>query len=418
MIDRPHRPAALTLLLVVWLVVGGAPVAGASGPDDVDRDHKIVATAGDPRTTVTVDGVFGDGTRDVVITPEEGPRTVLADSDASAAGATHVEGRRGGPGATEVVGAWRSGVGTAGMEPFAGAGRAMLAGVAPDGGCAVEGSRPTTLGPSDGVPRVLLLDVEDPADPRVVAVVAAPGAVPAVAVHPDGTFLYVPAGPDGATRGSLAIHSLADPAKPWPLGQVPLSAGIAASDVTVDPVGAWLYVAEQTRTQILDLSTPGSPAPLGRIADYMVRNHERVDVETVLHPGFGRRTFLTITARLGGGTGCATGTAYVYDITDDLRRAPLVIAQSDIPRLPDEPVDPTSADGCPTARIRLDGDARRLEVVWRLGARHAEDPTARLVEGERLVLVDSVPYDTTPWFQASADTCLLVGVDGRPLATA
>ena len=223
---------------------------------------------------------------------------------------------------------------------------------------------------------------------RLSGALDVPGAGSVRAVHPTGRWGYVALADLVDRRGVLQVVDLWDPDRPRLGAQVALGTGLLPRDLAISADGTTMFVTTGTHTIVVDLADPAAPTPIGRIADYMVRNHQVVTVTDVADDFFGIRRFLTITSELGGGDGCPTGTLHVYDITGDLLQGPLMVAESDLPEVGDHP----DGGACPTAAISLDRTVRRMRVTW---------------SGGDVARADWFPYDTTAAFLRTAEFCLL-----------
>lgn len=224
-----------------------------------------------------------------------------------------------------------------------------------------------------------------------------------MAADETGRFLYVAENDPDAGRGVLHVIDIADRTQPSVTHSIQLAYGAPLKDIEVDAAEQRLYLAATTYVHVFDLTDPAEPQAVGRLYDYMVRNYDEVSVDRVSDPQFGYRSFLTIRARLGGGDGCPTGFAYTYDITGDLFERPLMIANSEIPRMADhgrtDPVDPAFGE-CPELSLSLNNETFRMEVSWLVEETSGWTPLRR----------DHFPYNITARFREQADYCILVPV--------
>lgn len=380
---RSRLGDALVVIGVVAALGGGAMPAGAMpGGATSDGDLKQRLPAIQKAAPAGRDGLFATAGPNWWLDTADDRRIEVRELDGSAMGATQVELSDG-----EVTSTLDCDAGEAAMAAVPGPDRALLAVLAPRGACAV-GSE--VLGEDDGTPRVLLLDPARPDAPVLRGVVDVPGAAAVLAAHPRGRHLYIGMADLVGGRGELQVLDITDIDGPVEGARVPLA--LASAPVALHHgTDGRLYVASGSTTLVLDTTDPARPEILGRIADPMVRNHRAAAVHDVIDPTFGARRFLTIESRLGGGSGCRTGSVTVYDVTGALRDTPMLVATSNIPE-----VGAVPGEACPQLRTAVDAQRRRVVLTWTSG-----------VDGE-LLRADSAPYDITAAFQARAELCRLV----------
>lgn len=241
------------------------------------------------------------------------------------------------------------------------------------------------LRPADPVAALLVVDLRTAT--LVGEPLPLPGATGVTALHPDGRHLYVVDESVEPSRVHLRVIDLADPAQPARTFTARLGTGVETTSLAIDHEGQRAFAASGTHTLVLDISDPERPTLMGRIADYMVRNHRSVAVAQVDDPRVGLRQYLTIQSALGDGGMCPSGTLHVYDITGDLLQRPLMAAESDLPRGSD-------LARCVTPTVTIDPVVRRMRVEWR--------------GPDDLVRRDWFPYDLRPSSLTQAQYCLLL----------
>jgi len=103
-----------------------------------------------------------------------------------------------------------------------------------------------------------ILDVSDPANPRVVGEIAKPPQESATEIARAGTHLYV-----GTFSGVIEVYDLSVPTAPVRLGSLPLVARESPHDL--DIVANRLYVTSSTGISIVDVADASAPREIGRI---------------------------------------------------------------------------------------------------------------------------------------------------------
>ena len=97
-----------------------------------------------------------------------------------------------------------------------------------------------------------MIDISDPLNPRILASVALPGWVGAVALG--GNYAYV-LGVTGHYDGHLAVVDIADPEHPEAVGDLDLPDD--SGDLAVS--GTYVYIAQQFGLQVVDVRIPEVP---------------------------------------------------------------------------------------------------------------------------------------------------------------
>jgi hypothetical protein len=103
-------------------------------------------------------------------------------------------------------------------------------------------------------PRLMAVDATEPASPRVLATVDLSGAATPRAIATDGTRAYV------AVGEQIDVVDVSDPARPSPLGAVP-TPGLVAMRLRLAP--GRLYAAGEGGLRIIDLEDPTAPVLRG-----------------------------------------------------------------------------------------------------------------------------------------------------------
>ncbi|MEE8602009.1 hypothetical protein [Euzebya tangerina] len=393
----------LVALIVALLATGCATRATAVGrgglapPAAAEPAAERPALIAETEVLPEPQGVFGaaPGNRMVLQTAEG--TWALADTSVSAAGTTDLQLRTA---EAEPAARWTCGSGTDQATQLDGT--SILAIATPEGRCEVidPAGAQLTIGGATG-PTVLLIDIAQPLEPRLVGAVRTASDGVTLAADAAASVLYLADRMPDSHQGVLRMIDVTDPSSPTQIGRIPLAHGAELKGLEIDQADQRLYVAATTYVHVFDISQPAAPALLGRLYDSMVRNYDRISVNRISDPQFGYRTFLTVRARLGGGQSCETGFAYVYDITGDLVERPLMIADSEVPRLAEhgrpDPADPVIGE-CPELQVRLNGTTFRMELSWVVEHHDEWTPLRR----------DHFPYNITSVFQEQADYCILV----------
>lgn len=114
--------------------------------------------------------------------------------------------------------------------------------------------RGTTAFVSDGLAGLAILDVADPASPRLLGRVATGGQARGLAL--DGRFAYVAAGSAG-----LVVVDVSTPAAPRVIGRAPTP----GSAIRVDYSGGRAYVAAWNDARVYDVTVPARPRFIGAV---------------------------------------------------------------------------------------------------------------------------------------------------------
>jgi hypothetical protein len=201
-----------------------------------------------------------------------------------------------------------------------------------------------------GASGLQVIDVSDPAAPRIAGSLALPGIALEIALA--GPVAYI-----AAKDGGLHLVDVSDPAAPALIGTVP-TAG-AARGVTVDRER--LFVATDIGAQLFDLRNPRAPAWRGSIETPQPANSPRVQGDTLF---LGLDDWETMSA---GCTNCALVTSWnVSNLAAPVKLDELI-------------VDTEGDDGLPMA---LSADTLHVLGVVKLISVDISDPSQLSVAGE------------------------------------
>ncbi|HVM27796.1 MAG TPA: hypothetical protein VM433_09000 [Mycobacteriales bacterium] len=180
-----------------------------------------------------------------------------------------------------------------------------------------------------------IVEITNPYAPELVRFVEIPLGSHNQTVHPSGRYLYNSNNElTRATNAAIEYFDITDLEAPKKLGDLRLTTGIDAHDITFNAAGTRAYAAAITHTVIIDTTDPAKPSVISSIVDPTLGIQHQSDPVTIKDPVLGERTFLAVTDEFAGAAGngwCPGGGVGIYDITGQLERNPVRVGYWNIP---------------------------------------------------------------------------------------
>jgi hypothetical protein len=269
--------------------------------------------------------------------------------------------------------------------------------------------------PAPGRQGTFIVDVSNPAKPKLVSFIEVKQGSHNQTVHPSGGWLYN-SNSDLITSTSPAIEiiDIRDPDVPVKKGELPLQArpglGTESHDITFNDAGTRAYSAALSHGVIIDTTNPGEPKTITTFDDEAINVWHQTDPFTITKPDGTKRDFLIAEDEFAGAAGanvCPSGGVHVYDVTGAKEKAPEKVGYWNI-----EDVQVTGADPeetCTAHVFDVHEDEQLMTIAFYRGGVRVVD-LAGLATGKGLKAIASFQTGNANTWSFKAPTVSRDGV--------